>query len=286
MLVASQLREFSRTVRMSIKHIRLRSVGLFLLALLPYAAYLLIFKFYLSLRHLTHLDHTMAPNYNVLPAVEERIFFCQPHRLLSKLANPFFDVLAAMPYLIHFPLPFLFGAYLAFHPTKKGALFPYMWCAGWINFVAVVFQLICPTASPWFVDSAVLDEHKNVIYEYANEAGFKRLDRIIGVSIFHGIYSQSPLKFGAFPSLHVAWPMIVFLNHPWFGKKVAALHVAWITLAAVYSTHHYLIDAVGGILLAVLVRYCILKLWSPFPELAEGNGTNGSNRTGQKVIVV
>lgn len=276
MLVLSQLNELFRQAK-QLRHI---PVGQFLLALLPYISYLLIFKFYIPLRHATHLDHSSPPSYYILPNIERHLFFVQPHKVLSKLANPVFDILAAIPYLIHFPLPFLFGIYLAFHPKKKGALFSYMWCAGWVNLLSVIIQFLFPTASPWFVDSAVLDQHGNIVYEYANEAGFKRLDRVLGFSIFHNIYSQSPLKFGAFPSLHVAWPMIVFLNHPWFGKKVAGIHVVWITLAALYSTHHYLIDAVGGILMAVMVRLCILKVWSPFPELSDSNSNtlNGANQ--------
>ena len=287
MLITSQLREVPRHFRLTLKHFKWRTIGLFLLAVLPYVSYLLIFKFYISLRHFTHLDHNSPPSYYVLPEIEQRLFFCQPHKLLSKVANPLFDVLAAIPYLIHFPLPFIFGAYLAFHPTKKAALFPYMWCAGWVNFIAVIIQLMFPTASPWFVDSAVLDEHRSIVYEGANEAGFKRLDRTLGVSIFHGIYSHSPLKFGAFPSLHVAWPMIIFLNHPWFGKKVASLHILWITLAALYSTHHYLIDAVGGVLLCLLVRGCILKVWSPFPEHLDTSTfskSNGVDRTPNIIV--
>ena len=266
-------------MRLSLKQVKLQSVGLFLLAFLPYLSYLVIFKFYTPLRHFMNLDKISPPSFDVLPAIEEQVFLCLPHRLLSKLANPIFDILAAIPYLIHFPLPFIFGGYLALHHTKKKALLSYMWCAGWVNFLAVLVQFVFPTASPWFVDSAILDEHQNVIYEYANEAGFKRLDSILGFAVFHSIYSQSPVKFGAFPSLHVAWPMIVFLNHPWFSYKVAGLHVLWITLAAVYSTHHYLIDALGGIVLAIIVRVCILKVWSPFPEYVDPNSDSKSRTT-------
>ena len=278
MTILPLLQEIPRYVFQVPSLIRKLSLLRFLLAGLPYITYLLIFKFYTPLRHATHLDTAMPPNYHVLRNIEYHLFFFQPHQLLSSLANPIFDFLAAIPYLIHFPLPFLFGFYLALHPKKKTGIFPYMWCAGWVNFIAVLIQLIFPTASPWFVDSAVMDQHGKIVYEVANEAGFKRLDKLLGFGIFHGIYSQSPLKYGAFPSLHIAWPMIVFLNRPWFGKKVAGVHVVWITLAALYSTHHYLIDALGGILLAVLVRICMLKLWSPFPEYETASSQNEADK--------
>lgn len=111
------------------------------------------------------------------------------------------------------------------------------------------------------------------MYEFPGEGEFYRLDRMMGFSLFHRLYSTSPLRFGAFPSLHVAMPMIVFLNHPWFGKKFGAFHVILITVAAVYARQHYLVDTLGGIALACIVRLSILKIWSPFPELGEQSRT-------------
>ena len=242
-----------------------------LLALIPFLTYLLIFSCYKDFRKITDLDDLSPPNYVVLSSLEYSLFFCHPHKLLSYFANPFFDVLAAIPYLIHFPLPFLFGLYLASSSRRRAALYPYVWCAGWVNLIAVLFQATFPTAPPWFTDSAVLDVHGEVLYEMPNEAGFKRLDRLFGFGLFHNIYSQSPLKFGAFPSLHVAWPVVILFNHPWFGKKAAVGHIIWITLAALYITHHYLVDALGGILLVVFVRVCMWRLWSPFPELEDAS---------------
>ena len=248
-----------------------------LLAVLPFSLYLVCFSGYKTLRHITHLETISQPNFIILSNIEHSLFFCYPHRLLSSLANPVFDVIAAVPYLIHFPLPFLFALYLAVNEKKREAALPYLWCVGWVDLIAVTIQTIFPTAPPWFADSAVLDQHGNVIFESPSEAGFSRLDRLLGVSLFHRLYSTSPLKFGAFPSLHVAVPMTVFLNHPWFGKKFGAFHVVMIALSAIYIEHHYLVDALGGILLACLVRLCILKVWSPFPELKEPKFDQSAN---------
>ena len=250
---------------------RLREIPLrrVLLATLPYLVYLLIFMFYSEIRSLTRLWEVSPPNYVLLSSIEYQLFLCHPHQVLSQFANPFFDFLAALPYLLHFPLPFLFGAYLAANPHRRPALYPYLWCAGWVNLLAVIFQILCPTAPPWFADNTVFDQQGGIVYEPPNEAGFRRLDKLIGFSLFHNIYAQAPIKFGSFPSLHSALPVVVLLNHPWFGVRVAAVHVVWIALAALYSVHHYLIDVLGGIVLAVIVRYSMLKIWSPFPELHE-----------------
>ena len=240
-----------------------------ILSILPYFSYLMLFSFNKIVRHITHLDEISEPNFIILSQIEHGLFFCYPHRVLSRFANPVFDIVAAVPYLIHFPLPFLFALYLVFSERRRGALLPFLWCLGWVNFVAVLFQISFPTAPPWFVDSAVVDQHKVVLYADPSEGGFSRIDEMLGLHLFHSLYSTSPLKFGAFPSLHVAVPMVIFLNHPWFGKKFGAFHVVLIALSAIYIHHHYLVDALGGILLACIVRLCILKVWSPFSEFKE-----------------
>ena len=227
---------------------------------------------------MTGLDYYIPPNYVILSQIEEQIFFCHPHKLLSKLANPVFDLLAAVPYLLHFPLPLLFLVYLLATPKKRPYLYQFIWFVGWVNLLGVLFQITFPTAPPWFVDSAVFDEQGNILYNAPVEGGFKRLDRYLGTSIFHGLYSKSPLPFGAYPSLHVALPTVILLTHPWGGWKVGLTHVIWISLSAIYISHHYLIDALGGILLAILVRLAILKVWSPFSEPTNENQISQSKR--------
>lgn len=240
-----------------------------LLAALPYVGYLLMFSFNKQVRHITHLETVAPPHIIFLSHLEHTLFFCYPHRILSSLANPLFDIIAGVPYLFHFPLPFLFIFYLAISKNRRDAALPFLWCVGWVNLVAVIIQTTFPTAPPWYCDNTVEDQFGNIVYEAPSEGGFSRLDRLFGINLFHGLYSTSPLKFGAFPSLHVALPMVVFLNHPWVGKKFGAFHVVLITLSALYITHHYLVDALAGILLACIVRLSILKIWSPFDELKE-----------------
>jgi len=263
LIFQAEIRAMLQDLPKKIKSLPWRNI---IIVALPFLTYLLLFKFYVNIREITGLEEVSQPNIDVLPALEEHLFFCHPHKLLSQYPHLFFDCLAAVPYLLHFPLPFLFMFYLLLSPKKRAAVFPYFWCAGWVNLIAVLFQLLFPTAPPWYTDTAVFDQNGELIYVEENEAGFQRLDHVIGHGLFHGIYSQSPVKFGAFPSLHIAWPTVILLNHPWFGWKVASIHVAWITLAALYSTHHYAIDALGGILLAVLIKACIVYIWSPFEE--------------------
>lgn len=235
-----------------------------LLASAPFLVYLMVYSNYNRIRYMTGLEETRKPSITFLPWFEYTVFRCYPHRLLSNFASPILDFFAAIPYLVHFPLPFLFSLYLLSGVERQKCILPYLWCAGWVNLIAVFVQFVFPTAPPWFVDSAVYDHNGKFLQSGNNEAGFARLDALIGHSVFHGIYSKSPLKFGAFPSLHVAWPAIILVNNPWFGKRFAWFHVVWIAWAALYSNHHYGVDALGGILLVFIVNFSMIKIWSPF----------------------
>ena len=236
-----------------------------LISALPFLMYLFVFKYYVFLREYTGMSEITKPNRNVLPYLEELAFNCLPHRKLAQFANPVLDFLAAIPYLVHFPLPLLFAGYLYTNARRRRQIYPFLWCAGWVNFLAVIVQFVFPTAPPWFADSAVFDDKGHLIAVANNEAGFERLDKMFNVQLFHSIYSASPVKFGAMPSLHVAWPAIILVSKPWFSDTVGVLHVVWIAWAALYSNHHYGVDAMAGIFLVFLVNYCMTRIYCPFP---------------------
>lgn len=260
------LKSLPRTIIEVVSALNLKKL---LLAASPFVIYLLIFSFNRQLSHAIGLERYAKPHYRILSQIELKLFFCNPHHFLAQFPNPIFDALAAVPYLVHFPLPVLFILYLIINPKRREAVYPYIWCQGVVNLIAVCFQMIFPTAPPWYTDTAVFDSHRQLIYDSPNEAGFSRLDRLFHISLFHALYGASPLKFGAFPSLHVSWPTVILVNHPWGGWKLGILHVIWISLSAMYITHHYFIDCLGGIALVFLVRLAILKVWSPFPELPQ-----------------
>ena len=253
----------------------------FILAFTPFLCYLLLFKFSGQIRYYTNLEQLRPPDYVTLPQVEKALFLCFPHRIISGLANPVLDVIAGIPYMVHFPLPFVFGLYLAISPARRAALYPFIWNVGWVDLVAILFQMmVFPSAPPWYSDHTVFDFDGNVVYEVSGEAEFYRLDNLLHFHFYRTIYAQSPFKWGAFPSLHVALPAVVMVNHPWGGLKFGILHVVCISFAAMYATEHYLIDVLAGIALALIVRFSILKIWSPFPELDE-NDQVGETRVEQ-----
>ncbi|KAL5271248.1 hypothetical protein ACHWQZ_G001772 [Mnemiopsis leidyi] len=111
------------------------NIKLFIISALPLLIYLTIFKSYLFLKEV--LDLPEEPH-TILPIIEYSMFQCLPHQILSRRWNITFDLLAAVPYLIHFVLPVLFIAYNIV--TRRGGgvplIYQYLWCVGWVNIVA------------------------------------------------------------------------------------------------------------------------------------------------------
>jgi membrane-associated phospholipid phosphatase len=82
-----------------------------------------------------------------------------------------------------------------------------------------------------------------------------RVDALIGVPYFAGMYGRSSDVFGAMPSLHVAYALIVALEG-WslFGGAARAASIVFFGLmcfSAVYLDHHWVLDAIAG------VTYCV-----------------------------
>lgn len=234
----------------------------------PFLGYLFVFKNYTLIRAMSGLEQSHPPNFDILQNLEKVVFFCLPHQILSQNHNLFLDFLAAIPYLVHFPLPFIFAYYIYFHPRRSHQMPAVLWFAGWVNLVAVLIQLFFPTAPPWFTDTAVYSKDHTLVSVGNNEAGFERIDNFIGYKMFHSIYGASPIKFGAMPSLHVAWPAIILISKPWFSLRVGVVHVIWIVWAALYSNHHYGIDAIAGISLVIFINLCMVFIYCPFKPVS------------------
>lgn len=94
-------------------------------------------------------------------------------------------------------------------------------------------------------------------------AGLARFDSFFGVSIFKSIYAKNANVFAAMPSLHSAYPVIVLFYAVKNRSGVFNLFFLTIMLgiwfAAVYTSHHYVLDVLAGIATA-LVGIALLRL--------------------------
>jgi membrane-associated phospholipid phosphatase len=87
-------------------------------------------------------------------------------------------------------------------------------------------------------------------------AALVRWDAMTGIPYFKHFYAQSSDVFGAMPSMHCAYPMLLLLYARELARPrlVAALILFQLVMcfSAVYLQHHYMTDVLAGTAFAVL----------------------------------
>ncbi len=166
--------------------------------------------------------------------------------------NSVLDFLSGAFYLTWVPFPLLFGFYLFLKKEYK-LVFNFWLCFLITNLIGFLGYIFYPAAPPWYYFEFGSEVIKDTI---GQPAGLGWFDDIIGFPVFTNMYSQSANVFGAVPSLHAAYPMILsyysFKNKNIFLSVIFLITMLGIWFAALYTTHHYMIDVVLGMLCAVL----------------------------------
>lgn len=78
-----------------------------------------------------------------------------------------------------------------------------------VNLIGMFDWLVFPAAPPWYV--AQYGAGPAQLDATPSAAGAARFDELLGVHYFADFYARSGNVFGAMPSLHVAYPTLVFL---------------------------------------------------------------------------
>lgn len=128
----------------------------------------------------------------------------------------------------------------------------FVWASFAANAIGALVYMLLPVAPPWYII-----EHgfgPAVLGTPGSSAGCARFDALLGIHYFQAFYSRNPNVFGAMPSLHVAYPLMVTL-YAW-GRGLrwripCALFTALMAFSAVYLAHHYILDVLAGIVVAV-----------------------------------
>lgn len=200
----------------------------------------------------------------VLPALENVLYGANLSNILSAHKHPILDILAWLPYgIIHFGAPpvctlimFIFGA--------PGTAPVFARAFGWMSILGVTIQLFFPCTPPWY-------ENENGLVPAAygmpgSPAGLARVDEIFGIDLYTTNFTNAPLPFGAFPSLHAANAVLeaLFMSHcfPQFSTFFA-VYAGWVWWATMYLSHHYAIDLVSGGLIAAAFFYTCRSYWLP-----------------------
>ncbi|CAD5117266.1 DgyrCDS6057 [Dimorphilus gyrociliatus] len=232
------------------------------LSALPFLLFLTVYGNFVKLRHFLGITDDDVYVFTI-SRIEEAIFTVQPHRIVSSLHCSVLDVLAALPYLLHYAWPVLYPiyAFLTNRPENAGRFLQLLALVMWLH---MVVWLCMPTAPPWFVDSLGndVDLRSAVAAAKPSEgAAFARVDKLFHAHLFHNMYSGNPCIFGSFPSGHVAWPFAVYLTGP-PGGNYFLIYIVWIIWASMYSIHHYLLDGLVAIII-VTFSWKVLQYLRP-----------------------
>jgi len=211
------------------------------------------------------IPDAMRPTIDVttLADCDRYLFFSLPHQLMTGFQSIYLDVLMAIPYSLHLVWPITFIIYCLRY--SRGLLFPFLNCFGVTSLLSVFTEMVFPTAPPWY-----LEKYGTAPASYSllgDPGGLGRVDEHFGIQFYNDTFSQSPLVFGAFPSLHVGWPALLTLfmwfnvcrNH--YQKIPVCLYLLWMCFAVVYLHHHYVVDVLGGILYSWITYYLLGPHW-------------------------
>ncbi|GAB2538962.1 phosphatase PAP2 family protein [Spirosoma aerophilum] len=165
--------------------------------------------------------------------------------------STFLDILTGVFYLTWVPIPLLFATYLFF--TDRPSFFSFSLTFVLVNLLGFVVYYVYPAAPPWYVQAYGFDFHPATP---GHTAGLANFDGYFGIGLFQSIYAKSSNVFAAMPSLHSSYPVIVL----YYGikKRLGLVNLFFfvvmvgIWFSAIYTSHHYTLDVLGGITSALV----------------------------------
>jgi inositol phosphorylceramide synthase catalytic subunit len=171
---------------------------------------------------------------------------------LSSRPTPTLDLLTGFAYGTY--LLEYFAVTLVLMRRARRTSLELAWAFLAANVVGVLIYMLVPAAPPWYV--AQHGPGPADLHALPSAAGAARVDALLGIHYFASFYSRNPNIFGAMPSLHAAYPLLVALLTWQRGPRWRVLTLAYAGLmafSAVYLQHHYLLDVIGGWLVAGVV---------------------------------
>ncbi|KAF8315847.1 PAP2-domain-containing protein [Clavulina sp. PMI_390] len=196
---------------------------------------------------------------SLLPTLESVLYGANISDILTRFTHPILDIPAWISYgVVHFTGPFVLAAFLWLFGARGGLQY-WAKALGYLNLTGVVIQILFPCAPPWY-------ELRNGLTpaDYTmkgSPGGLARIDALFHSNGYTETFSNAPVVFGAFPSLHAgdATLAALFVSHFWpFLKPYAWAYCGVLYWATMYLTHHYLIDATVGSCLSILFFYLFM----------------------------
>jgi membrane-associated phospholipid phosphatase len=229
---------------------------LFIRDWIPFVAILLAWE---AMRGLAD-QFGMAVHSDDVIAVERFLFFGNvptvvlQQALYNANSVSWYDVFLTSLYGAHFAFPIViaFVFWLRDRDTflRFAATLLLMALAGFVIYV------LLPVAPPRFSDRYGLDALP--VHDVMKET----LQRLDATRVATWTYAHiSPNPVAAFPSLHAAFPVLAFLfvrrSHPKLAIGVA-IYALLMWFAIVYLGHHYVVDIIGGVALALGTYWLVI----------------------------
>jgi hypothetical protein len=168
------------------------------------------------------------------------------------------DLLFAIPYGTFLFITIGFAVFLYVKDYARMRLFA--WGFLLVNLAGFVTYHLYPAAAPWYFHAhgCTVD-----MAAQANEgANLARVDAFLGIHYFHDMYGRSSDVFGAMPSLHVSYPLLILLfGWPvmrWLGRVLALLFLVMMCSAAAYLDHHWITDIILGLAYTTAVYAAVM----------------------------
>jgi inositol phosphorylceramide synthase catalytic subunit len=176
------------------------------------------------------------------------------HDWFQAHATRVLDVLCAVPYATFMFVVIGCAVWLYFKDLPRMARFAWGFFA--LNVAGFVTYHVYPAAPPWYFHTYGC--RVDMLAPASEGPNLARVDSWLGIHYFAGMYGRASDVFGAMPSLHVAYALIVVLEG-WstFGVPFrigSILFYVAMCFSAVYLDHHWVLDViVGSIYCAIVV---------------------------------
>lgn len=222
----------------------------FILGFSVYIAYWIVFDYMKAFPNYEYNAVNIESLYNAekqLFGIEHNGRIVTPNEYWLLNTTSFLDVLSGVFYLCWVPVPLIFSAFMFFKDREQFMQFALTFF--FVNILGFIVYYIYPAAAPWYVQIHGFEFHANTP---GNTAGLQRFDDFFNVRIFQSLYAKSSNVFAAMPSLHSSYPLIVV----YYGlkNKLGWMNILFVVVmvgiwfAAVYTSHHYVLDVIAGII--------------------------------------
>jgi len=169
------------------------------------------------------------------------------------------DYLATVVYFCHFVVPLTVG--LVIWLVDRTQFLRYTTALLGMACVAFVVFLLVPTAPPWYAnDHGVISGVHKILQDTLPSA----------VSPYYQSLNPNPVA--AMPSLHMAFPVLSLLALLGVWRRGAWVFAVWcvaVFFSIVYLGEHYAVDALAGIVLALLTWLVMMRVVVPRVRLLQ-----------------